>query len=295
MFNSGGFFNPFVNSCEHERNMDWILNRIKDLPQKSEIDKLVRLMEEANKNVERINRLIGSAVTVAEENLRAELGLLYRESVKARNEATEKAEEVTQIVEDATNTVYDTCREMLNAEYAKVTTKYEETKNYIENAKNDITARCDTALSEVVEELKQENEENMLEHVRRIEAQNVELYESKCTELEQRVDDSLNTVTNDVTNNVSSTIPGKITVALAARLVRFRVTIPASSWVDSTARITVDTVLSGDDIFVSPLPDNFMLWYESGIYLYGVSDSTLIFKCVFAPSADVTVHCAAVR
>ena len=82
---------------------------------------------------------------------------------------------------------------------------------------------------------------------------------------------------------------GKIKTALGTKqdsLVFTTVSIPASSWSNSRATVTVSGVTTTNHLICSPAPDNM----SSTVYAYSQTTNSVTFACTTTPTAAVTMN-----
>lgn len=268
-----GLFNPFISSCEHERNLDWILQRVKGMPQRYEMEnalfelrnaltKVLQIEKRADGLVSQVEAVIDDATSVAKQEIRNDLASSIGRIDEAEKNTLAKAQEVQNAIDNATAI-----------------------------AKQDITAHVDSQLT-TVRNLASQVSGNA-QYVQNVVSDATSAIKGEVTadiaELMEEFSNNINTMKNNLSEEVSNKI-----VELDGRFTVGVVNIPVSAWVGNVANVDAGFAVDTTALFVSYSPESFNGWYSNGVRCVGAEGTFLEFSCVTTPSVELFVNVAAV-
>lgn len=257
-----GIFNPFISSCEHERNLDWILRRVKGMPQKDEMDsalvelrngitKVQQIAKRADGLVAQVEEVIDDATLVAKQEIKNDLASSIGRIDQAEKNTLAKAEEVRDAINNATDI-----------------------------AKQEITEHVNTQLATI---------RNLSSQV----SENAEYVQNVVSDASTAIKGEVTADINEMKNNLSDEVSNKL-VELDSRFTVGVVNIPVSAWVGNVANVDAGFTVDTTALFVSYAPESFNGWYSNGVRCVGANGTLLEFSCITTPTVELFVNVAAV-
>lgn len=268
-----GIFNPFVSSCEHERNLDWILKRVKGMPQKDEMEsalvelrntltKVLQIEKRADGLVTQVEEVIDDATSVAKQEIRNDLASSIGRIEEAERNTLAKAGEVQNAIDNATYVAKQEITDHVNSQLTTIRNlagQVSENADYVQNVVSDATNVIKGEVTADINELSE----------------------------------NLTTSVNEMRNNLSEEVSNKIE-ELDGRFTVGVVNIPVSAWVGNVANVNAGFTVDTTALFVSYAPESFNGWYSNGVRCVGANGTSLEFSCITTPTVELFVNVAAV-
>lgn len=320
-----GIFNPFVSSCEHERNLDWILKLVKGMPQKKEMEEALEEVRNIEKRadglVKQVEDVIDDATVAAKEEIRRDLSSKIGRIEDAERNTTAKATEVKTAVDNATYIAKLEISAYVDEQLAEIRRLAEavsEDAGYVEQVvtdaasaiKNQIISDIDNRFGVLSGELSSkisgeietaknaltsQNATNFNNH-RDALANHVgsELSSAK-SELETAVNNGYAEKSAELVSHVDSYVPNAVAQSVNERFATRGVFIPVDAWINKTAKVDTGMNVDVTSLFVTYSPQSFNDWYDSCVRCIGASGTELEFACDVVPSAELYVYVVAVE
>ena len=320
-----GIFNPFVSSCEHERNLDWVLKLVRGLPQKKEVDDAleeVRNVEaRTNGMVKQVENVIKNATGAAKDEIRRELSESIGRVESAERNTLAKAQDVANVVDNAISIAHKNISDFVNSQLTEIRQLAEQISDdseYVAQVvadagtaiKNQIVGDINTTFNSFATDL----ENSMLESLGELrDYQNHEFGNAltQCeTNLSNRVDEKLSDATAQLNDTVGREfgnavegvyafaeeyIPNTVAQSVNERFATCGVFIPVSAWNNKQARVNANMKVDVTSLFVTYSPSSFDAWYDNGVRCVGVEGTYLIFQCATTPTTELYVYVVAVE
>lgn len=322
-------FNPFVSSCEHERNLDWILKRVKGMPQKEE---MVSALEEARAIdkradglVKQVEQVIDNATGAAKAEIKKDLDDSIGRIEDAERNTLAKAEEVKTAIDNATCNARLEISAHVNTQLTEIRRLAEavsEDAGYIElvvtdaasalqnQIINDINSRYSTLSTQLSSKitgdiqtaknvLSSENSASLDAHKTALTAHvGTELNTAK-NNLESTVNAGYNAKIAELVGHVDDYVPNAVSSAvssaLSSRFVTCGVFIPVSAWSNKTAIVSANMDVDKTTLFVTYSPSSFDAWYDNGVRCISADGVYLEFVCATVPTEELYVYVVAVE
>lgn len=318
-------FNPFVSSCEHERNLDWILRRVKDMPRKEEMESALEEARAIDKRadglVKQVERVIDDATKAAKEEIKNDLDGSIGRIEDAERNTLAKAAEVKTAIDNATYNAKLEISAHVNAQLEEIRRMAEavsEDAGYVEQVvtdaasaiKNQIIKDIDDRYTEMSTSLSSKIAGDIATAKNELIADNAANLNNHKTELTQHVGTELATAKQNleaVVNNGYSAkiaeleahandyIPHAVASAVSQRFVTCGVFIPVSAWSNKTARVNTGMDVEKTTLFVTYSPSSFDGWYDNGVRCTLAEGTYLEFECATVPTNELYVYVVAVE
>lgn len=318
-------FNPFVSSCQHERNLDWILKMVKGMPQKKEMESALEEVKNVEKRtvgmVEQVQGVIDDATAAAKEEIRRDLSELVGRVEDAERNTLAKATEVQTAIDNATYNVKLEVSNFVNEQLTEIRRLAEavsEDSGYVEQVvtdaasaiKNQIIGDINNNFAELETELDSKLTIGVENAVAEIKSQNVENFNTHKEALENAIGESFTYVADnlaaaiynsyvekaqELVNYVDNYLPNAVAGAVNQRFTTRGVFIPINAWSDKIARVDAGINVEVTSIFVTYSPQSFNDWYDCCVRCVGASGTELEFACDVVPSSELYVYVVAVE
>ena len=320
-----GIFNPFISSCEHERNLDWILKRVKGMPQKEEMESALEeargIAERADGLVSQVEAVIGDATAAAKADIQKDLSESIGRIEEAERNTLAKATEVQTVIDNATYNAKLELSNYVNEQLTEIRTLAEsvsEDVGYVEQVvtdaasalKNQIINDIDSRYSELSTQLSSKITGDIETAKNQLTAENTTNFNNHKTELTQHVGTELSSAKQDLETTVNNGysakvveleahadeyIPHAVASAVAQRFVTCGVFVPVSAWSNKTARVNTGMDVDKTTLFVTYAPSSFNDWFDNGVRCTLAEGTYLEFECHTVPTAELYVYVVAVE
>lgn len=320
-----GIFNPFISSCEHERNLDWILKRVKGMPQKEEMERALKeargIAERADGLVKQVESVIDDATAAAKSEIQKDLSGSIGRIEDAERNTIAKAAEVRTAIDNATYNAKLEISNYVNTQLAEIRALAEavsEDAGYVEQVvtdaasalKNQIINDIDSRYGELSTQLSSKITGDIETAKNALTAENAANFNSHKTELTQHVGTELSAAKQDletaVNNGYSAKvveleahaddyIPHAVASAVAQRFVTCGVFVPVSAWSNKTARVNTGMDVDRTTLFVTYSPSSFNDWFDNGVRCTLAEGTYLEFECATVPTSELYVYVVAVE
>ena len=318
-------FNPFVSSCQHERNLDWILKMVKGMPQKKEMESALEEVKNVEKRaagmVEQVQNVIGDATAAAKEEIRRDLSELVGRVEDAERNTLAKATEVQTAIDNATYIAKIEVQNFVNTQLEEIRRLAEavsEDSGYVEQVvtdaasaiKNQIAGDIDNRFAELETELdskltkgvenateflSSQNAEDFNTHKKDLSTAIGEEFTSAKGELNDTIYHSYLEKARELVNYVDNYVPNAVASAVNQRFATRGVFIPVNAWSNKIARVDAGINVEVTSLFVTYSPQSFNDWYDCCVRCVGASGTELEFACDVAPSSELYVYVVAVE
>lgn len=319
------FFNHFVSSCEHERNLDWILKRVKGMPQKEEMESALEEARAINKRadglVKQVEQVIDNATEAAKEEIKKDLDDSIGRIEDAERNTLAKAEEVKTAIDNATYNAKLEISTHVNAQLTEIRRMVEdvsEDAGFVEQVVtdaasalknqiiNDIDSRYSTLSTQLSSKiagdiqtakntLSSENSASLDAHKTALTTHvGTELSTAKSN-LENTVNEGYNAKVVELEGHVNDYVPHAVANAVASRFVTCGVFIPVSAWSNNTAIVSANMDVDKTTLFVTYSPSSFDAWYDNGVRCVRADGVYLEFVCATVPTEEIYVYVVAVE
>lgn len=320
-----GIFNPFISSCEHERNLDWILKRVKGMPQKEEMESALEeargIAARADGLVKQVESVIGDATAAAKDDIQKDLSESIGRIEDAERNTLAKAAEVKTAIDNATYNAKLEISSYVNTQLTEIRALAEsvsEDAGYVEQVvtdaasaiRNQIVNDIDNRYNTLSTQLSSKISGNIETAKNALNAENTANFNSHKTALAQHVGTELSAAKQDletVVNNGYSAkvveleahadnyIPHAVASAVSQRFVTCGVFIPVSAWSNKTARVNTGMDVDKTTLFVTYSPSSFNDWFDNGVRCTVVEGTFLEFECATVPTSEIYVYVVAVE
>lgn len=320
-----GIFNPFISSCEHERNLDWILKRVKGMPQKEEMESALeearRIDKRADGLVRQVESVIDNATAAAKREIQNDLASSIGRIEDAERNTLAKAQEVQTAIDNATYNAKLEITNFVNTQLTEIRTLAEnvsEDASYVEQVvtdaasaiKNQIIKDIDDRYTELSTNLSSKITGDIATAKNELIADNAANLNNHKTALTQHVGTELATAKDSLVSSVNTGynakvaeleshveqyVPNVVAQSLNERIVTAGVFIPVSAWSNNKARVDANMTVDTTSLFVTYSPGSFDMWYNCGVRCVGAEGSYLNFECAFTPSAELYIYVVAIE
>lgn len=320
-----GIFNPFVSSCEHERNLDWILKRVKGMPQKEEMESAIEEARQIDKRakglVEQVEAVIGDATAAAKEEIKKDLDGSIGRIEDAERNTLAKAEEVRTAIDNATYNAKLEISAYVNNELTEIRLLAEavsENAGFVEQVvtdaasaiKNQIVNDIDTRYSELSTRLSSKIAGDIETAKNTLTVQNSASLERHKSTLTQHVGNELTAAKQELSSavnvgydnkvaelnaHVNDYVPNVVATSLNERFATCGVFIPVDAWNGTTARVAASINVDTTTLFVTYSPGSFNDWYDNGVRCTGADGVFLEFECATVPANELYIYVVAVE
>lgn len=318
-------FNPFISSCEHERDLSWVLKLVKGLPQKKEVDSALEEVRNVEKRaagmVEKVENIIKNATAAAKDEIRRELSESIGRVESAERNTLAKAQDVENVVDNAINIASEKISQFVNSQLEEIRLLAEqisEDSGYVaqvvEDAgtaiKNQIiedinttfnafSSELENRMAESFNELRDNQNQQFSDALMRSETLLSTRIDDKIGEAQAQLNNALNQQFGNAVDGVHELarqyIPNAVAQSVNERFATCGVFIPVNAWNNKTARVNANMNLDVTSLFVTYSPSSFDSWYDNGVRCVGVEGSYLIFQCETTPSSELYVYVVAVE
>lgn len=322
-------FNPFVSSCEHERNLDWILKRVKGMPQKEEMERALEEARAINKRadglVKQVENVIDNATEAAKEEIKNDLDNSIGRIEDAERNTLAKAEEVKNAIDNATYNAKLEISTHVNSQLAEIRRMAEavsEDAGYVEQVvtdaasaiKNKINNDIDSRYSELSTQLSSKIAGDIQTAKSSLSSENSASLDAHKTALTTHVGTELSTAKSNLENTVNEGynakvaefeasaknyvdgyVPHAVAQSVNERFATCGVFIPVSAWVNKTARVEATINVDVSTLFVTYSPGSFNDWYDNCVRCTGVDGRFLEFECATVPVRELYIYVVAVE
>lgn len=318
-------FNPFVSSCEHERNLDWILKLVKGMPQKEEMESALEEARAINKRsdglVKQVENVIDNATAAAKEEIKRDLDNSIGRIEDAERNTLAKAAEVKTAIDNATynatleisayvNTQLTEIRRLAEAVADDagfveqvVTDAASAIKNHIlndiDNRYVELSAQLSSKITGDIEtaksELSSQNSASLDAHKTSLTNHVGAELNSAKSDLENTVNVGYNTKVVELEGHVDNYVPHAVASAVSSRFVTCGVFIPVSAWNNNTAIVSANMDVDKTTLFVTYSPSSFDAWYDNGVRCVRAEGVYLEFVCATVPTEELYVYVVAVE
>lgn len=320
-----GIFNPFVSSCEHERNLDWILKRVKGMPQKAEMERALEEARNINKRadglVKQVESIIGDATAAAKADIQKDLSESIGRIEEAERNTLAKATEVQTAIDNATHIAKLEISNYVNEQLTEIRTLAEsvtEDAGYVEQVvtdaasalKNQIINEIDSRYIELSTQLSSRITGDIETAKNALTAENTTNFNNHKTALTQHVGSELSAAKQDLettVNNgysakvveleahVNDYVPNAVAQSVNERFKTCGVFVPVNAWSGKTARVNAGINVDTTSLFVTYSPASFDCWYDNGVRCVGAEGTYLEFECATVPAAELYLYVVAVE
>lgn len=320
-----GIFNPFVSSCEHERNLDWILKRVKGMPQKKEMEDALEEVRNIEKRadglVKQVEDVIGDATVAAKEEIRRDLSASIGRIEDAERNTIAKAVEVQTAIDNATYIAKLEISSYVNTQLSEIRRLAEtvsEDAGYVEQVVTDaasairnqimndidnhysvLSGELSSKISGEIETAKSvltsQNATNFNNHRDALTNHIGAELSSAKSELETAVSNGYAAKAVELVNHVDSYVPKAVAQSVNDRFATRGVFIPVNAWINKTAKVDTGMNVDVTGLFVTYSPQSFNDWYDNCVRCIGASGTELEFACDVVPSAELYVYVVAVE
>lgn len=320
-----GLFNPFISSCEHERNLDWILQRVKGMPQKEEMESALEEARAIDKRadglVKQVEGVIDNATEAAKKEIKKDLDGSIGRIEDAERNTLAKAEEVKTAIDNATYNAKIEISAYVNSQLEAIRNLAEsvsEDAGFVEQVvtdassaiKNLIINDIDSRYSTLSTQLSSKISGDIETAKNTLAAENTANFNNHKTALEQHVGTELSTAKQNLENTVNNGysakvveleghvndyVPHAVASAVASRFVTCGVFIPVSAWSNNTARVNAGMDVDKTTLFVTYSPASFNDWFDNGVRCTLAEGTYLEFECATVPTSELYVYVVAVE
>ena len=314
-----GIFNPFISSCEHDRNLDWILKRVKGMPQKEEMESALEearaIGERANGLVEKVESIIDDATAAAKLEIKGDLSTSMNRIEDAERNTIAKATQVQTAIDNATynvmQEVYNFVNEHLNT-ISNLASAVHEDAGYVEQVVEDAATALKNLISSDIETSFTQSKNELYSYVSGdlwdefMEVTNSEIGKA-FQQIQNHNNEAFRVLTEEVMpqhfqNSVDELeahadeyIPHAVANAVAQRFVTCGVFVPVSAWNNKTARVNAGMDVDKTTLFVTYSPSSFNDWFDNGVRCTLAEGTYLEFECATVPTAELYVYVVAVE
>lgn len=318
-------FNPFVSSCEHERNLDWILKRVKDMPRKEEMESALEEARAIDKRayglVKQVELVIDDATKAAKEEIKKDLDGSIGRIEDAERNTLAKAAEVKTAIDNATYNAKLEISNYVNAQLTEIRALAEsvsEDAGYVEQVvtdaasaiKNQITNDIDSRYSELSTQLSSKIAGDIETAKNTLSSVNSASLNAHKSALSAHVGTELSTAKNNLVIEVNSRysakvveleghvndyVPHAVASSLNERFATCGVFIPVDAWNGKTARVSASINVDVTSLFVTYSPGSFNDWYDNCVRCTGADGAFLTFECATVPTRELYVYVLAVE
>lgn len=320
-----GIFNPFISSCEHERNLDWILKIVKGMPQKEEMESALEEARAINKRsdglVKQVENVIDNATEAAKEEIKKDLNNSIGRIEDAERNTLAKAEEVKTAIDNATYNAKLEISTHVNAQLAEIQRLAETVSGdawFVEQVvtdaasalKKQIVNDIETRYSELSTHLSSKIAGDIQTAKNTLSAENSASLDAHKNTLTAHVGTELSTAKSNIVNavnegynakvaelegHVNDYVPHAVANAVASRFVTCGVFIPVSAWNNNTAIVSANMDVDKTTLFVTYSPSSFDAWHDNGVRCVRADGVYLEFVCATVPSEELYVYVVAVE
>lgn len=318
-------FNPFVSSCEHERNLDWILRRVKNMPQKDEMESALEEARAINKRadglVEQVEDVIDNATEAAKKEIKKDLDGSIGRIEDAERNTLAKAAEVKNAIDNATYNAKLEISAHVNEQLTEIRRLAEdvsEDAGFVEQVvtdaasalKNQVISDIASRYSELSTQLSSKIAGDIQTAKNTLSAENsasLDAHKSTLTthvgtelstaksNLENTVNEGYNAKVVELEGHVNDYVPHAVATAVASRFVTCGVFIPVSAWNNNTAIVSANMDVEKTTLFVTYSPSSFDAWYDNGVRCVRAEGVYLEFVCATVPTEELYVYVVAVE
>lgn len=318
-------FNPFVSSCEHERNLDWILRRVKNMPQKDEMESALEEARAINKRagglVKQVEDVIDNATEAAKKEIKKDLDGSIGRIEDAERNTLAKAAEVKNAIDNATYNAKLEISAHVNEQLTEIRRLAEdvsEDAGFVEQVvtdaasalKNQVISDIDSRYGELSTQLSSKIAGDIQTAKNTLSAENsasLDAHKSTLTthvgtelstaksNLENTVNEGYNAKVVELEGHVNDYVPHAVASAVASRFVTCGVYIPVSAWSNNTAIVNANMDVEKTTLFVTYSPSSFDAWYDNGVRCVRADGVYLEFVCATVPTEELYVYVVAVE
>lgn len=320
-----GIFNPFISSCEHERNLDWILKRVKGMPQKDEMESALEEARAINKRadglVEQVEKVIDHATEAAKEEIKKDLDDSIGRIEDAERNTLAKAAEVKTAIDNATYNAKLEISTHVNAQLTEIRRMAEavsEDAGFVEQVvtdaasalKNQIINDIDSRYGELSAQLSSKIAGDIQTAKNTLSSENSASLDAHKTALTTHVGTELSTAKSNLENtvnegytakvvelegHVNDYVPHAVAQSVNERFATCGVYIPVSAWVNKTATVNANMNVDTTTLFVTYSPTSFNDWYDNCVRCVGANGTFLEFECATVPANELYIYVFAVE
>lgn len=309
-------YDEFVDTCIHERSFGWIVQKVKGLPTKAEVDAAVKHVDEIGQRAEglvaEVEKVIDDATAAAKEEIRQDLADSIGAIEEAEQSVLANAKKVQQVIDDATETAKQELKASIAAEVQEVQSAKEEVlqvKDQVNQVVTDATEVVKTQISQEIDQ-KYDAKERALQTY--VESQTNTAKQDLQNYVTEQVTSTKNSLNSSINNTLEAAekqldsnneqriaqavtgLSGELAQKINQKFQTATLTIYTGDWIDKQCTKTFAGADPSKIIFVTYAPDSSAQYIDNEVVCTGAALEQLSFKCSFTPTEAINVYIVAV-